>query len=1117
MEPEAAVPVGMERRIVSVLFADLVGFTSLSEALDAEDVAAVQDAYFAGIRDAVGRHGGRLEKFIGDAAVAAFGADRTREDDAERAVRAGLAIVALVSSLGARLGLDEDALDVRVGIQTGEVAVATDGPDAGRLTGDTMNTAARLQAAAAPGTVLCGRPVVLAAAHAIGFAPAALFPLKGKAEPVTAAVAEGPLPEVSRAAAMGALAAGLVGREGELETLGTALMRVAAGGAERWTVIADPGVGKSRLLAALRELAETAGAAVWTTRLRSGEVAPFAAAAALVRSALGDEAVDGPRLLARLTGAGIPPDRAEVLAAEASGLLEGSVAAVGAASDLAAERSSRFGAWTDLLDTLAAGRPQVWLIEDVHWAGGDLLAFLALAGATGPPSGRLVVATARPTLVEHAPGWADAAGGHRLELGPLGEQEGAALVRALVGEALPNHLVTAIVTRADGNPLFIEELLRSWVSLGIVARDVASVGGADTWRLTVEPDEVPMPETVQALYAAQLDDLPPAAREVARRASVAGRRFAAQVLGELGLPDGPVRDGLAVLLRGSLVDGPREDATLGPGYGYRHALLRDAGYASLARAERVRLHLAVARWMEGMPGARDALAEPIGRQLAAAAASMSAVATAVVAPGDDRVSRREQAARWLTLAADHALALAAHDAAATQLREAIALSDPAAELALAQRTARLGEVLASTGGAEEAAERLADACSRFEALLGGNDAESARIGYAAAAAAAVRVRLDQLRFADGQAFAAAAVAVLEAGGARDDAPLRRLALIRAQADLFATNEPGPASAVARSVEAYARSTGDRDLELDALRLFTAAMGDEEADDVAVLDRVAALAEELQRWPAVVTARTNQAIARLGDRTAEVVPLLDEAELLARSRALPHHLAWIAQCRAETGLLLGDWDDALRHGRAALDIAVSHGYHRAAVRTWFVLRPIARLRGDAPLLEEMGAWMAARTDLPDSPYGRLMHAAVDHAVGDASGETTDPPDASRLREAWALGYGDPSFVAGRDGVLQAWWAAGWFDEIAEALAASPEGDAPGPLASGALLLWRARMGRNESDTVALAQSALERLRRWDAAWWIEQAIAVLDDAGAATPDDRAERRAIRVRLLGTPTG
>jgi len=171
-EPEAGAPASVERRIVSVLFADLVGFTPLSERLDAEDVATVQDAYFAGVRETIARYGGVLEKFIGDAAMAVFGVPRSRDDDAERAVRAGLALVGSVEHLGARLGLEPGELQLRVGVNSGEVVHATDGPDAGRVTGDTVNTAARLQAAARPNTVLLGELTALAVEEAIDLADA---------------------------------------------------------------------------------------------------------------------------------------------------------------------------------------------------------------------------------------------------------------------------------------------------------------------------------------------------------------------------------------------------------------------------------------------------------------------------------------------------------------------------------------------------------------------------------------------------------------------------------------------------------------------------------------------------------------------------------------------------------------------------------------------------------------------------------------------------------------------------------------------------------------------------------------------------------------------------------
>src|SRR5688572_15992898 len=235
---DAPVPGAVARRIVSVLFADLVGFTPLSERLDAEDVATIQDAYFAAVRDTIARYGGVLEKFIGDAAMAAFGAPRARDDDAERAVRAGLALIGAVEQLAARLGLAPGELQLRVGVNSGEVVHATAGPDEGRVTGDTVNTSARLQAAADPNTVLLGELTALAVREAIDLADVGGITLKGKAEPVRASRAVAVRPEPSRDAALGDLRAPILGRADELA-------RLEAQGTGRMTIIAPPGVGKS--------------------------------------------------------------------------------------------------------------------------------------------------------------------------------------------------------------------------------------------------------------------------------------------------------------------------------------------------------------------------------------------------------------------------------------------------------------------------------------------------------------------------------------------------------------------------------------------------------------------------------------------------------------------------------------------------------------------------------------------------------------------------------------------------------------------------------------------------------------------------------------------------------
>src|SRR5438067_602689 len=418
----------VERRVVTVLFADLVGFTSLSEELDAEDVTLVQDAYFDVVRETVARHGGQLEKFVGDAAMAVFGAPRGRDADGGRAGRAGLALGAAVQRVGAGLGLEPGALRLRVGVASGETVYGEASSERGPVTGDVVNVAARLQAAGEPETVTIGEATALAVADAIELERLPPLELKGKSEPVPAWRAVGVYAERSRERALGGLRSPTLGRDVEV-----AHLRSLVGSTARVTVVAPPGVGKTRLL-----------------------------------------------------------------------------------------------------DELAVG---------------------------GPGAGVLRAAEE--------------------------------LVRELVGEALPAELVARVAEQSAGNPLFVEELLRTWAAVGILATGEAG------WRLAARAEEVELPLTVQAIYAAQLDDLPPPARAAARRAAVAGRRFPREtlVLFEVEDPDAA----LDTLVRRSLVSSAEEDVLLGPSHSYRHALLRDAGYASLARAERARLHVRLADWLAERP------------------------------------------------------------------------------------------------------------------------------------------------------------------------------------------------------------------------------------------------------------------------------------------------------------------------------------------------------------------------------------------------------------------------------------------------------------------------------------------------------------------------------------
>ena len=445
-------PVAYERRIVSVLFADLVGFTSLGELLDPEDVAAIQDRYFAAVRQAVERYGGRLEKFIGDAAMAAFGVPRTLDDDAERAVRCGLAIVAAVERLDAELDLEPGAIAVRVGVATGEVVHAEAGPDAGRVTGDTVNLAARLQTAAPPAGVLISEPTALAVEEVVELGPALSLELKGKADRVRARTALGTRAIRSREIAMGDLRAATLGREDELRELLGGLEHVRREQkTERWLVMAPPGTGKTRLL---EELARRRPEAVTVrrARFRSDDPRPFGALAELASSVTGrgpaGRSLEGPDLVGRLRAAGLAHGRAAVVAAALGELAGANLAdAAGAGSDAgpasagqaegpagpagagpakvgpdgptgrtAAEtagvdRDARFEAWIDGIDALAEGGGELWIVEDAHWAGGDALAFLDAIGRRPVPGGRLLVVSARPSLLEREPDWCAAGPG----------------------------------------------------------------------------------------------------------------------------------------------------------------------------------------------------------------------------------------------------------------------------------------------------------------------------------------------------------------------------------------------------------------------------------------------------------------------------------------------------------------------------------------------------------------------------------------------------------------------------------------------------------------------------------------------------------------------------------
>ncbi len=1130
----------IERRVITALFADLVGFTSLSETLDPEDVASVQDAYFATVRDTVGRYGGTLEKFIGDAAVAVFGVPRARDDDAERAVRTGLALVSGVEQLAVRVGLEDGTLRVRVGVNTGEVVHAGSGPDAGRVTGDMMNVTARLQAAAAPGQVLVGETTALAVADAIHLEDLGRLVLKGKALPVRAFAATGVLPRRSRDQAMGRLRAPMLGRDRELAGLSDAFQRVGPVSSARWLFVAPPGVGKSRLL---EEFALRAGEhhaplgtqgrpVVWRARHRPEVTSPYDPVAQLMLAGLAStepgaeitERRDAEEVLSRrLSQGGVSPARV-------SAVIDETLAAVWPQEDRPAvetrgpdaDRESRFAAWLDALDALAGPSAQIWLVEDAHWAGGDMLAFLDLAGRRAAPYGRLVICTARPSLLERVPDWCreDAGAGRFLvHLAPLSAVDAAEVVRSLVGDCLPHELVSRIAERSGGNPLFIEELLRTWISVGTLVE--IPDGG---WELAAPVGEVMLPATVQAIYAAQIDDLPPAGRQATRRASVAGRRFPLAALEPLGV--GQPASAVDQLRARALVTGPDADPLAGPSYTFRHVLLRDAGYASLARAERARLHVRMAGWLEGAAGARAGeVAEVIAHHYASALSEAPSLSREV-AEGLTRGDAARIASDWFEAASEAALAVAAHDAARTHLRRALDLTPKTELLHGARRWSRLGEITAYAADMDEGVALLETAYTLYgEALqtelLAPEGRRAARGGYARTVATLGMVLCEQAQFERAIRLADEGLAQIGEG---TDAAAGRLHFLRGWATYCYAFAPRVRADLDRALE-LARADGDRRLELDVLNVLTSIVENEgrpgHFEELTAMDhQIETLAGELRDWTTLSKGYRRAALRLLDEKANDAWPILDQAADLAHVRGLTEEQAWIDYARAEAGLIAGEWERAWQAGSRAMELGLRNAYHRPVVRTWFVLVPMAVAQGKRETLERAHRWFEERrAALPQSPYGRFMHTAMDLRFAQFGLRPTFVPDIAPLLAVFDEIAGLPSWFCAVETVVEAFLRAGEAQAarvILDRLAPWNDHPAMSDFGRGIEAMLRARLfladSGGDGEVEEWARKALRGFRACRAPWWVAKTVRILETIGRA--DDRlaAERRAIEGMLL-----
>ena len=644
-----------ERKVVTILFADLVGSTALAERLDPEDWKAILDQALDRFAQTIARYDGTVAQMLGDGLLAFFGAPVAHEDDPLRAVRAGLDLVAAAGRYADELREQGIELAVRVGVNTGAVVVGPVGSDLKReylAVGDAVNVAARMQSAAAPMTVLVSAATYRSIAAQLDVVDRGRLELKGKAQPVRAYEVRGVRSGPIELRGLDGLRSPLLGRDSELRALRARTAALAgAGGAV--VLVGEPGIGKNRLLAEWRT---AAGDAVeWSIAgcVSYGQALPYHLVADLVRALTGSAPADP--YLQHLLGGHL------------------------AGGDPQSLHARYVSAVRDLLITAARVRPLVVVLNDTHWADASSVDIL---GGLFPLADELPVLFCLLTRPDRdSPGWglvelARARGALELGLAPLAPAESAALVQNLLAiDTLPPGVIGSILVRAEGNPFFVEEIIRMLIERGAIAqRD-------GRWAAVADVDPGDLPEDLQGLLLGRIDRLPDDAKRLVKAAAVVGRQFDLRILARV-MPDGAMLPSLIRGLEGAgLVE---RDGRTGD-YAFRHALVHDAAYASLLKADRRELHQAVgSALVELDPERADELAATIGRHF-------------------EQADDAPRALTWLARAAGRARAQLALVEAAALYRRALRALSPAEDeieftlrFGLAECLSRIGAPVADT-------------------------------------------------------------------------------------------------------------------------------------------------------------------------------------------------------------------------------------------------------------------------------------------------------------------------------------------------------------------------------------------------------------------------------------
>jgi class 3 adenylate cyclase/tetratricopeptide (TPR) repeat protein len=1117
--------VGEQRKVVTVLFADLVDSTPLARRLDPEDLQQVMSRYFSALRTAVQAEGGVVEKFIGDAVMAVFGLYRSREDDAVRAVRSALAMLDAVEKLSVEVEAAHGLrLRMRVGIDTGEVVVTgMAGQTAGEfmVVGDTVNRSARLQAAAQIGTVLVSTETVNQVRGSFGLRRVPGLQLKGIDGTVDAyaVVAADERPAFwPEARGIEGLVTRTVGRERELAELQQIFEDVVAARSRRIvTVVGEAGVGKSRLVHDIESWLAALPTEVWVLRGRASP-ATQDVANGLLRSVFAERlrirGTDDPARVRRrwaggwheLLGERSTGGRAETVATWLGFALDEAGREAVGTTDPEALRRRGSGLVLRLLEKLGERAPVVVLLEDLHWADSASLDSLRdLAAAPG--SGRLLVlATSRPVLLEQRPDWgADGPVHTQVRLGPLGEQHARALVAELLQRAdrVPSRLVQLIVDTADGNPFYVEELVKWLIEEGVVDTS------GERWRVSAEAvRQVRVPTTLRGLLQARLDSLGVHERGVIGCAAVVGRVFWDDAVARLATSvPGPARAPAFERLadREVIFERPHSTFSGSHEFSFRHALMRDVAYEGVLRSTRRANHALAAQWLEEVvarSGRPDEHAASVAHHHEAAGAAVPA-------------------ARWYLRAGCHAASTFAND-------DALRLLDRARSLAPAREAALRAEILFAREGVldrQGRREEQREVLDQLGATKGLGPADRARVRLAEGRWHFFRGEYDDVPPLAEEAVALAreaerpdleAEALMQGGRAHAyrhrHADAREL-LHRSLAKARAIGAHRGAGEALRLLGVVATNLGEMD---EGLRLLEAAaeehrrIHDREGEAMVTGQRGALLLEigrvEEARGPSEMALAvfsemghryregvmlTNlariameqgrlEAALDLGYRALELTEAIDDAEGIVASL---HSLGDAHRLSGDFGAARESLDRALAEGRA-------HDFGYFVVHTLASLAALALAEGRPGEAVELAAEAVTAAGTADSPPAT---ARAELLLGMAMAAAGAPAAAERLRAAAGqleeLGRRADRVeaLAVLAGVLQqAGDSAGACEAADTVLAELDDGVPPGIVEQGRMLAELHRVLAAAGDP-----RAADVARRADA-WLAEQTAGIADD-------------------------